>query len=190
MSNKTTQLKALEELLAKIETDVKRARMFIAQLGGEVWDEAVLQSSTDFAQMSSGMNTGSEGSVSVVEGVFDGYFMIGADGKKYPVPLNYSSKTKLIPGDVLKLRVMEDGKLVYKLISQANRRYVKCTLTRTDDNKFTALSDDGKVYMLNQAAVTYYKAKIGDEMSIITNADGIGDFAAIEAVIPAGITAN
>lgn len=32
MSNKTTQLKALEELLSKIESDVKRARMFINQL--------------------------------------------------------------------------------------------------------------------------------------------------------------
>jgi hypothetical protein len=173
MSNKTTQLKALEELLSKIESDVKRARMFINQLGAEGGDEAMLSSHTDFSQMSSGMNTGSEGNVQVVEGVFDGYFMMGADGKKYPVPLNYSSKTKLIPGDVLKLRVMEDGKLMYKLISQANRKYVKCTLTRTDDNKFTALSDDGKAYMLNQAAVSYYKANIGDEMSIITNADGI-----------------
>ncbi|MEY3197969.1 MAG: hypothetical protein RL023_843 [Candidatus Parcubacteria bacterium] len=190
MSNKTTQLKALEELLSKIESDVKRARMFINQLSAEGGDEAMLSSHTDFKQMSAGMGTGNEGNVQVVEGVFDGYFMIGADTKKYPVPLNYSSKTKLIPGDVLKLRVMEDGKLVYKLISQANRRYVKCTLTKTDDNKFTALSDDGKAYMLNQAAVSYYKANVGDEMSIITNADGIGDFAAIEAVIPAGITAN
>jgi hypothetical protein len=35
--------------------------------------------------------------VEVIEGLFDGYFMIGADQKKYPVPMNYSSKTKLIP---------------------------------------------------------------------------------------------
>ena len=40
--------------------------------------------------------------------------MIGADQKKYPVPMNYSSKTKLIPGDTLKLKVMPDGKFIYK----------------------------------------------------------------------------
>jgi hypothetical protein len=34
--------------------------------------------------------------VKVVEGIFDGYFMIGSDAKKYPVPMNYSSKSKLI----------------------------------------------------------------------------------------------
>jgi len=37
---------------------------------------------------------------------------------------------------------------------------------------------------LNQAAVTYFKGKTGDELSIIINADGVGDFAAIEALIP------
>lgn len=109
--------------------------------------------------------------------------MLGTDKKKYPVPMNYSSKTKLIPGDVLKLRIMNDGKLIYKLISQANKNYVKASLSRSDDNKFTAITDEGKVYFLNQAAVSYYKGKTGDELSIIVNADGIGDFAAVEAVI-------
>lgn len=52
---------------------------------------------------------------------------------------------------------MEDGKLIYKLIGQANRKYIKATLSKSDDNKFTAISDDGTVYFLNQAAVTYYK---------------------------------
>lgn len=190
MSNKTTQLKALEELLSKIETDIKRARMFINQLSDKNGDDEAWNPYTDFTEFSSSMNTGIEGNIQVVEGVFDWYFMIWADTKKYPVPLNYSSKTKLIPWDVLKLRVMEDGKLIYKLISQANRKYVKCTLSKTDDNKFTALSDDGKGYMLNQAAVSYYKANIWDELSIIINADWLWDFAAIEAVIPSWITAN
>lgn len=79
---------------------------------------------------------------------------------------------------------MEDGKLVYKLISQANRKYIKATLSKSDENKFTALSDEGQIYFLNQAAVTYFKGKTGDELSIIVNADGVGNFAAIEALIP------
>ncbi|USN54263.1 MAG: hypothetical protein H6765_06910 [Candidatus Peribacteria bacterium] len=79
---------------------------------------------------------------------------------------------------------MEDGKLIYKLIGQANRKFIKATLSKSDDNKFTAISDEGEVYYLNQAAVTYFKGKTGDELSIIINADGVGNFAAIEALIP------
>ena len=38
-----------------------------------------------------------ESDSNVIEGEFDGYFMVGDDLKKYPVPVNYSSKSKLIP---------------------------------------------------------------------------------------------
>jgi hypothetical protein len=45
--------------------------------------------------------------------------MIGSDDKKYPVPLNYSSKSKLISQDILKLTILANGKLIYKLIQPA-----------------------------------------------------------------------
>jgi hypothetical protein len=85
--------------------------------------------------------------------------MIGADQKKYPVPLNYSSKTKLVPGDILKLKILEDGKFIYKLIQPVDRKHIRATLSKTDDNKFVAVTDDGKNYFLNQAAVTFFKGK-------------------------------
>lgn len=119
----------------------------------------------------------------VVEGIFDGFYMVGANQKKYPVPLNYSSKTKLIPGDVLKLKIMTDGKFIYKLIKPAERKHVKAILSKTDDNKFTANTDDGKVYFLNQAAVSFYLGNPGDELYILVNENGEGNFAAIEAII-------
>lgn len=135
-------LKALEELLAKIEVDAKRAKLMIQQLvdggGAKVEDLKI-----DMDKLTDDLKSYDEGDdVQVVEGVYDGYFMVGSDKKKYPVPLNYSSKTKLIPGDVLKLRIMSDGKLIYKLIGQANKKYIKATLSKSEDNKFTALSDD------------------------------------------------
>jgi len=109
-------LKALEEILGKIEIDAKRAKLVIQQFiesGGEKIES--LKIDTD--KLTEDLKSYDEGDhVQVVEGVYDGYFMVGSDKKKYPVPLNYSSKTKLIPGDVLKLRIMEDGKLIYKLI--------------------------------------------------------------------------
>ena len=119
----------------------------------------------------------------VIEGKFDGYFMIGADQKKYPVPLNYSSKTKLIPGDVLKLKILEDGKFIYKLIQPADRKHVRAILSKTEDNKFIAMTDDGKSYFLNQAAVSFFKGKPGDELYILVNEQDKSAFAAIEAII-------
>lgn len=124
-----------------------------------------------------------EDGIETIEGIFDGMYMVGADHKKYPVPLNYSSKTKLIPGDVLKLKIMTDGKFIYKLIKPAERKHVRAILSKTDENKFTANTDDGKIYFLNQAAVSFYLGKPGDELYILINENGEGSFAAIEAII-------
>lgn len=178
-------LKALEELLAKIETDVKRAKLMVHQLVDNK-DIDMNKVDIDMDKVADQFSSYTEDDMQVVEWVFDGYFMVGSDKKKYPVPLNYSSKSKLIPGDVLKLRIMTDGKLIYKLIWQANRQFIKATLSKSDDNKFIALTDEGTIYYLNQAAVSYFKGKTGDELSIIINSDGVGNFAAIEAMIPQG----
>lgn len=185
MVKQNNGLASLEDLLAKIETDVKRAKLMIQQLS-KGWGN-LENTRIDMGKISEQLGSYSEAwDIQVVEGVFDGYFMIGSDKKKYPIPMNYASKSKLIPGDVLKLRIMTDGKMIYKLTGQANRQYIRATLSKSDDNKFTAITDEGKIYFLNQAAVTYYKGKTGDELSIIINADGIGNFAAIEALIPQG----
>lgn len=190
MTKKADQLAALEEVLAHVENEVSRARRLLTQLQ---WKTDKQRTDEDAANIKTHENATNNlmsydednGDVKVIEWVYDGYFMIGADKKKYPVPMNYSSKSKLIPGDVLKLRVMPDGKLIYKLIGQADRTFIKATLSKAEETgKFTAISDDGKVYFLNQAAVTYFKGNTGDEMSIIVNADWIGNFAAIEALIP------
>lgn len=121
--------------------------------------------------------------VEVIEWLFDGYFMVGNDQKKYPVPMNYSSKTKLVPGDMLKLKVMPDWKFIYKLIKPAERKHLRAILSRTDENKFTAVTDEGTVYFLNQAAVTFFKGAPGDELYIIVNEKDNTSFAAIEAII-------
>ncbi len=119
----------------------------------------------------------------VVEGIFDGYYMVGADQKKYPVPMNYSSKSKLIPGDVMKLKILPEGKLVFKLIKPAERKHLRAILSKTEDNKFTANTDDGKIYFLNQAAVSFHAGTPGDELYIIVNDKDEAMFAAIEAII-------
>ena len=59
----------------------------------------------------------------VIEGVFDGQNMVGSDGKTYPVPANYASKSKLVQGDILKLTIAEDGAFLYKQIGPIPRYY-------------------------------------------------------------------
>lgn len=184
MTKQKKSLEALEELLAKIETDIKRARLMIHQMSDNKTAKDSVTKELDTAKLTAKLETYTDDNIQVVEWVYDGYFMVWSDKKKYPVPMNYASKTKLIPWDVLKLRIMEDGKLIYKLIWQANRRYVKATLSKSEDNKYTAITDEWTVYFLNQAAVTYFKGKTWDELSIIINADGVWNFAAIEALIP------
>jgi hypothetical protein len=195
-SKKVVSLEAMEKYasmvhfvkntIGTIEGDLKRIKAILAKM--ESFDASDVASLVTDAQLdevmgSQGLQSYTEEDAQVVEWVFDGYFMIGADQKKYPVPLNYASKTKLVPGDMLKLKILTDGKFVYKLIRPVERKHVRGVLSKTDDNKFVAMTDDGKTFFLNQAAVTFFKGKTGDELYIITNAEGAGSFAAIEAVI-------
>jgi hypothetical protein len=64
--------------------------------------------------------------------------MVGSDGKKYPVPLNYSSKSKLLTQDILKLTILPNGKLMYKLIQPAPRSMIKASLSQ-NNNEYIAI---------------------------------------------------
>lgn len=177
----------VQNTVGNIENDLKRVSIVLSQLSkfNPEKPESFLEIDKDAKDFfwETELKTYSEENMEVVEGKFDGYFMIGADQKKYPVPLNYSSKTKLIPGDVLKLKILEDGKFIYKLIQPADRKHVRAILSKTEDNKFIAMTDDGKSFFLNQAAVSFFKGKPGDELYILVNEKDDSAFAAIEAII-------
>ncbi len=64
---------------------------------------------------------------------------------------------------------MDEGKFIYKLIQPVERKHIRAILSKTEENKFVAITDDGKNYFLNQAAVTFFKGKAGDELYILTN---------------------
>lgn len=119
----------------------------------------------------------------VFEGIFNGENLILKDGKKYPVPPNYCSKSKLVEGDVLKLTIMPDGSLVYKQIGPVERKKIVGTLVKEDENKYKVLAN-GKYYKVLLAAVTYFKAKPNDKISLIVPKDGEAEWGSIEAVLP------
>jgi len=185
MEKHNQMIQFVKNTISTIETDLKRMRLVLNKLSN--FDPKDL-TSLDDKELAETIGTEelksyTEDNIQVVEWKFDWYFMVWADQKKYPVPLNYSSKTKLVPWDVLKLKILENGQFVYKLINPVERKHIRATLSKTDDNKFTAVTDDGQMFFLNQAAVTFFKWRPGDELYILTNEKDHWGFAAIEAVI-------
>src|SRR4029079_16130738 len=100
----------------------------------------------------------------IIEGVFDGQAMVGSDGKNYPVPANYASKSKLVQGDILKLTIADDGSFLYKQIGPVPRKQVVGVLDQKDGHYYVNVDD--KQYSVLLASVTYFKAKPGDQVSV------------------------
>lgn len=122
-----------------------------------------------------------EGS-SVVQGSFDGQIMIGTDGKSYPVPANYASKSKLVQGDTLKLTITEDGSFIYKQIGPADRRHA-IGIVSQDENGNYFIVTDGRAYRVLLASITYFRAEPGDEVAIVLPRDENAQWAAIENIL-------
>lgn len=118
----------------------------------------------------------------VIEGVFDGQHMMGADGKQYLVPPNYASKSKLVEGDILKLAITGDGAFIYKQIGPTERKRVTCQLIQSEQGLFEA-TDHVHRWRLLTAAVTYFKGKAGDEVVIMIPSDAPSKWAAVENII-------
>jgi hypothetical protein len=56
--------------------------------------------------------------------------MLGVDDNKYPIPVNYSSKSKLVQGDKMKLTIERSGKMLYKQILPIERETKVGLLTK------------------------------------------------------------
>jgi len=98
------QVKRLRSLIQEAETNLAAAKELLISIVGD--DGSVVTPK----------NSQEDVSGKIVEGVFDGQIMIGPDGKSYPVPANYASKSKLVEGDILKLTIADDGGFIYKQI--------------------------------------------------------------------------
>jgi hypothetical protein len=120
----------------------------------------------------------------IIEGVFDGQNMIGADGKQYDVPANYASKSKLVEGDILKLTINNLGAFVYKQIKPIDRERLVGVLEQdSQNNQYYAVYDNRKWRLLT-ASVSYFKGQPGDEVVFMIPADGGSRWAAVENIVP------
>ncbi len=162
------QVKRLRKLIQDAETNLACAKELLVSLVGD--DPDAVQ------------NVREENPGKVLEGVFDGQNMVGSDGKMYPVPANYASKSKLVQGDILKLTIADDGTFLYKQIGPVARKQVVGTLVNKDGHYFAEVGDTD--YRVLLASVTYFKAKAGDQISVIVPEDEIeAEWAAIEAAL-------
>jgi len=119
----------------------------------------------------------------IVEGTFDGQIMIGQDGRQYPVPANYASKSKLVEGDMLKLVISDDGNFIYKQIGPVKRKRLIGMLNENPKEGGFEISSEGNNFKVLLAAVTYHKASVGDEIAFVVADNDDAQWGAIENVL-------
>ncbi len=163
------QIKRLKALIQEAETSLAAAKELLVSLVGE--DSAVNAAAKTEDILGK-----------VIEGVFDGQNMVGSDGKTYPVPANYASKSKLVQGDILKLTIADDGSFMYKQIGPIPRKQVVGSLSQENGHYYVDVNK--KKYRVLLASVTYFKAKPGDQVSVnVPEDDSHAEWAALEAAL-------
>lgn len=170
--SKQNKVALLQQMIENAERNIVAARQIIRELNAE------------------GKTVPKEMGVSqVVEGTFDGEKMMSMDGKRYPVPANYASKSKLVEGDILKLTITEDGSFVYKKISAVDTRKVIGVVMRDSNDKYY-INAEGRKYNVLLASLTYFKAEEGDEVILVVPKERVSTWAAVESIIKEGQSAD
>ncbi len=165
------QAKRLHALIQEAETNLAAAKELLISIIGD-----------DGTIITPRGNTIDEVGGKIVEGVFDGQKMAGPDGKEYPVPANYASKSKLVEGDILKLTIADDGSFIYKQIGPIDRTQVIGTLVQHDGAYY--VEANGREYRILLASVTYFRINVGDQVTIIVPTENQeATWAAVEAAL-------
>jgi hypothetical protein len=171
-NEKAHKIEMLRQMMLNAEKTMQSAKAMLLQLEGKkkTGRKKKVETETDG---------------NVVEGTFDGQIMIATDGKQYPVPANYASKSKLVEGDVLKLTITDDGSFIYKQIGPAQRKSAIGIVSQDEKGNYFIFSE-GKPYKVLLASITYFKAEPGDEVVIMIPREMDATWAAIENVLAKG----
>ncbi|MBT3539463.1 hypothetical protein HOF40_02170 [Candidatus Parcubacteria bacterium] len=132
-----------------------------------------------FAQESTTLDSGEK----IVEGVFDGEKMIGADGKEYTMSPNYASKSKIVEGDLMKVTITKEGRFIFKQIGPVDRKRVVGELVFDEGTQIWSVLHENKNYKVLPASVTFYKGKPGDEVVVLIPQGNHCDWGAVENII-------
>lgn len=179
----TSKLVILKQLIETAENSLHTAKELLAELG--INGEISKIDKSEFVKKAKSLEKTTQ-EPNIIEGVFDGQNMISADKRGYPVPANYASKSKLVPGDVLKLTIKDDGTFIYKQIGPVERTRVVGVLLN-DESQYKVITGE-KSYKVLLASVTYFHADVGDRVTIIVPAKGESEWGSIENVLPSEIS--
>lgn len=172
------KLLSIQELIDSAMSSLKTANSLLRDLTGvtDTSRERLTNRAGTMASAYAGTAT------KVVEGIFDGQNMVDSTGQTYPIPANYASKSKLVEGDGMKLSITDEGKFIYKQIAPIERKTIVGVLIQ-EDGQFKVLAD-GKAYRLLLASVTFYRAEVGDQVTILVPKTDNAAWGAVEAIIP------
>jgi len=116
-----------------------------------------------------------------ITGIFDGVYLVTAEGQKLEVPANYAAKSRLVFGDTLKL-IDEGDKQVYKQIEKVARKKVEGILSKKE-GKWYIISDSG-TFKISDSAADFQTAQLNDEAAAFVPADNNNaPFAALDKVV-------
>lgn len=177
MENKKT-IVAIKDFIESAEKSIKNAKKLLKDL--------MLENNIDFDSTvdldTKWLNSYSSEDNKIVEWIFTWNEMIWSDWNKYPVPVNYSSKSKLVQWDKLKLTIEKNGRMLYKQIAPIEREN-KIGLIVKEKDKYQVVCGT-KTYDLLSAAVTHFRWNIWDKVTVIVPAWKDATFAAIDIVFP------
>jgi hypothetical protein len=176
----TNNIALIAQMIESAEKNIQSAKQLLRDMMGGRMPSL---DSSEHVRRAQSLSVGEGGKV--IEGVFDGQNMIGPDGKQYPVPANYASKSKLVEGDVLKLTIADDGSFIYKQIGPIERRKILGMLSQDEKGDYRVIAE-GKTYKILLASLTYFKAEPGDEVTVVLPKDAEATWGAVENVIKQG----
>jgi len=168
-AEKAQKIQSLREMIGNAEKTIQSAKAMLLQFEGK-----------KKAGRKRKIDEDEEGSI--VQGTFDGQIMMGSDGKQYPVPANYASKSKLVEGDLLKLTITPDGSFIYKQIGPVERKHALGIVAQDEAGNYYIVAD-GKPFKILLASITYFRAEPGDEVAIVVPRDLESHWASIENVV-------
>lgn len=172
-NERNMKIRALRDMVLNAEKTIQSAKAMLLQLEGKKKSGRPRKTDLDSADGQ------------IIEGTFDGQIMLGTDGKQYPVPANYASKSKLVEGDMLKLTITSDGTFLYKQIGPIDRRHAIGVVTQDEGGNYYVIAN-GKPYRVLLASITYFRATPGDEVAVVIPRDLEASWAAIENIIQKG----
>jgi len=158
MSQLENRVKNIENLLVNAEKNLRKAQALLQTLDSD------LKSSYE--------------DIPGLLGVFDGEYMLSADGKKYEVNPNYSAKSMLVVGDNLKM-IEEGDKKLFKQVSKVPRKRLTGILNKKE-GKWYALTDAGS-YRVLDVAVEFRHGQINDEVIVLVPEENLNSpYASLE----------